>query len=605
VEQGIFKPHPKGFGFIQDSQRRSVFVSPSLACNFFYLDTVGFRLEVDQYNRFSAHDLYLVEPGLRTIAGTVEQDSSGLWVVPEVSTLPRFEVYTNTTLVPQAGDKVVAKAFRAPRRWVMDVTSIIGNELTPFWESQLSVKLHNIPTEVLDFPVSTLDTIQYRDLRDLSFVTIDSEFTQDIDDAVFVREREGGNGWILYVAIADASSYVPEGSKLDSCAFERGTTVYFAHGSYPMLPHSISSQAGSLLPGLERRALVCEMIIGPSGVIEGVDVYGAIVQSHGRFSYEQVSEYVTNSLVGDSSMLFILHDLYLHLLEQRVMRCSTPIRSGDYKFEFDDKGRAVNIVYRPWHVAYGMIEECMLAANTSVASWLMQRNVPCLYRHHRGPDVNSLSSFASYFEQLGIGPFDTELSASDVQQAISIASQQGHAFSAANVFRSAMRPASYRVGQTQHHGLSYEYYTHFTSPLRRYADLTVHRCVKRILAGFENYSLSELELIAAKCTALDMRAKKAKVEEVKRLKAWYAQKLIGQKIEVSITGGNNAGFFVQSLDPPLDTFVVASNFGWTWDASRQCSTHAVHGVLSIGDKVFISIESVDMQRLRVAVLFDK
>ena len=250
---GTFKPHPKGFGFVQTVEGLGIFVAPKIAKRFFHFDVVQVEAEQAEDDRWSASSLTLVEAGMRRIAGTIERDNGTFWVVPELSMLPKFPVYAGETMLSKHGDKVVAEALATPAGWAMELRANIGPADGKNWESEIGIALHNIPKDTWDAPVKLADVEGYADMLHLDMVTIDSESTTDVDDAVLVKETD--TGFDLYVGIADASNYVEPGSRLDQYAFERATTLYFAQQVHSMLPRSISSKAGSnaywssLLPG--------------------------------------------------------------------------------------------------------------------------------------------------------------------------------------------------------------------------------------------------------------------------------------------------------------------------------------------------------------------
>lgn len=599
---GTFKPHPKGFGFVQAVEGPSIFVPPKLARRFFYFDTVQVEAVQDESARWSAQSLTLLEPGARRIAGTVEHHDNAFWVVPELPVLPRFAVYAQNTMKINPGDKVVAEALGTSAGWVMEIRDNVGPATTKNWESELSMKLYAIPNDPWLAPPPMPVINDYANMEHLAMVTIDSESTTDVDDAVFVQEKD--NGFVLHVAIADASAYVVEGSDLDAYAFERATTVYMTQRVIPMLPRSISSNAGSLLPGKTRPVILVSLDISDQGLIQETNVQKATIRSRAKLSYDEVTKAVEQRSLAEphahQSTIDAMHRLYLVLLEKRVSRGSVPIRSGDYDYKLDSDGRPASIVFSPWQISDGMVEECMLAANTAVAQWLIEKGVPCLYRHHTGPDNVAWETKRSYFEALGLGTVEDKPSAIVLQKLLDDASGIGEEFGVSNAIRSMMRPATYQVDEPSHYSLAYECYTHFTSPLRRLADLTVHRVIKRVLDELPLYTVEELQPIADQCTAADKRSKKASREEAKRLHVQFAAQWVGQVVPMQVTGGNSAGWFLKSENPPIETFtVVPPKAGWIWDPLTQRAAHETHGSIRMGDILEVSIDAVDMNKVRL------
>lgn len=599
---GTFKPHPKGFGFVQTVEGLGIFVAPKIAKRFFHFDVVQVEAEQAEDDRWSASSLTLVEAGMRRIAGTIERDNGTFWVVPELSMLPKFPVYAGETMLSKHGDKVVAEALATPAGWAMELRANIGPADGKNWESEIGIALHNIPKDTWDAPVKLADVEGYADMLHLDMVTIDSESTTDVDDAVLVKETD--TGFDLYVGIADASNYVEPGSRLDQYAFERATTLYFAQQVHSMLPRSISSKAGSLLPGESRPVLLAHVKLSKQGEFLHVDVKKSMIRSRAKLSYNEVTKAVEHLGIDDphpqQHTIDALHKLYLVLLERRVARGSLPIRSGDYHYDLNAFGRPESIKFSPWHVSYGMIEECMLAANTGVAQWLLDRNVSCLYRHHKGPDDAAWSSSRVYLESLGLGDIAAVPTPLQLQRLVDNATTIGEEFGVSNAIRSAMRPATYLVDEPSHFSLAYDCYTHFTSPLRRYADLTVHRQIKRVLDGLTPYTAAELEPVAAQCTMADKRAKKATREEAKRLRVEFAEQFSGQTIKMQVTGGNSAGWFVKSETPPLEAFAVVSpRSGWSWNPMMQRAMHAEHSSVRLGQEIDVLIQGIDLNKVRI------
>ena len=599
---GTFKPHPKGFGFVQTVEGLGIFVAPKIAKRFFHFDVVQVEAEQADDDRWSASALTLIEAGMRRIAGTIERHDDTYWVVPELSMLPKFPVYAGETMASKHGDKVVAEALATPAGWAMELRANIGPATSKNWESEIGIALHNIPTDTWAAPVKLADVEGYADMLHLDMVTIDSESTTDVDDAVLVEEND--LGFDLYVGIADASNYVEPGSDLDKYAFDRATTLYFAQQVHSMLPRSISSKAGSLLPGESRPVLLAHVKISKQGGFVDVSVQKAMIRSRAKLSYNEVTKAVEHRGINDphpqQETIDALHKLYLVLLERRVARGSLPIRSGDYEYDLNAQGRPETIKFKPWHVSYGMIEECMLAANTGVAQWLLDRNIPCLYRHHKGPDDTAWGSSRVYLESLGLGDIAVEPTPLQLQQLVDNATTIGEEFGVSNAIRSAMRPATYQVDKPSHFSLAYDCYTHFTSPLRRYADLTVHRQLKRVLDGLTPYTAAELEPVAAQCTMADKRAKKATREEAKRLRVEFAEQIAGQTVKMQVTGGNASGWFVKSETPPLEAFAMVSpRSGWSWNPMTQRAEHAEKEHVRLGQEIDVLIQGIDLNKVRI------
>ena len=605
--QGILKIHPKGFGFVQTEQG-SVFVPPGLAKRFFPFDVVSAVAEPDGKPEpgWIARELSLMERTHVRVAGTAQQQKAIWMFVPEIPTLPSYPL-DSQGIALEEGDHLVGTPTLTPSGWQMQTVDRIGPREEPHWHSKLSMSVHGLRPlheHEQQLPVAVEPSDIRQDRTDLLFVTIDSASTTDIDDAICVVN--GVNGWKLHIAIADASAYVTEQSPLDTLAMDRGTTVYFHQQVLPMLPKNISSEAGSLWPHAKKAVLLCEMHVAHDGTLSNVSIQEAWISSKAKLDYPQVTQVVTvGASTGDTAIdaqLHTLHQMYQALLARRLQRGGVPIRSGDYTLSLDAKGVVESVQWKPWQLSYGLVEECMLAANTGVAQWMKERNLTGLYRHHRGPDENHWAENAlPYLRHLGLDDA-SDNTPHHLQHLLEKSKTLGEHAGMENVIRSAMRPATYTFDASSHFSLAYEHYTHFTSPLRRYADLTVHRILKRALRGLDPMPIAHIEAIAQQCTAADKRAKKATREEEKRLKAQYLQQYcVGQTLAVEVTSGNRAGVFVKSVLPPLDGFLSLSGTLWSWNPVTQAMEHqeGLAEPIKPGQPIEITLTGVELEKNRL------
>lgn len=600
--QGTFKAHPKGFGFLTADSGESIFIPPKLARKAFSLDILEVTATEDETtNRWAADNIKIVVETYRRLAGTIaKMDDGNFQFIPEISILQPLPLYAQEDNLRDVedGDKVVVDLLQTPNGWatLVDV-NLKRNTLNT--ASELSIHQYKIPTQSSAVAVMEQDDTANRvDLTGLNFVTIDSASTRDIDDAIYATKLDN-NLYKLYVAIADASLFIKEGSNADLEALHKGTTVYFQQNVYPMLPHSISSEAGSLWPNQNKPTLVCEMNISSKGEIMSTSLYEATIRSCAKLTYEEVTDCIEKETPHPQQKeIQAIYELYSRLLNHRLDRGATPIRSGDFRFELDEQGLPIASEWRQWQLSNGMVEECMLAANTAVAHWLQDNNLPGIYRHHKGPDLAEWASQKPFLEALGLTVSDIP-TLKDIQKLVKSSEDMGEAYGVENAIRATMRPAIYTAASASHYSLAYDAYLHFTSPLRRYSDLTIHRIIKNHLHGKPNYSEEQLQSIAEECTAKDLRAKRATRDEMKRLKVEYAKRMTGQEIDWQISGGNHVGWFLKAVGMPLDTFVPLTDKKWVWNPVYQRAEHPDLGIKKQGDVVKATIQNINDTKLKI------
>lgn len=617
---GTFKPHPKGFGFINTDTDVTVFVSPRMARGLFFGDQVSCTTTIDDLGRLTAASVTLQASPRRRLAATIVKTHNGLEAMPEWSPVPCIALAKDGMKVSEddrvvievsAGDAMVP--WRAAVVWNGGPLSAknVESELA-LAELQIpghtTVELEELARVAVAEGHARLKEESFReDLRALPFVTIDSQYTKDIDDAIHVERK--GDGFVLKVAIADVAQYVVADSELDQDARNRGTTVYFNQQTIPMLPRVLSNEACSLNPNEDRAAIVATMEISAGGEITKTTLSEAVIRSHYRLNYDEVTAAFTNDLADAPAWkeaLIPLHEAYEALLAARIARGATPIRDGDFEMELDENGKPLGMRHRPWHLSYGMVEECALAANSGVARWMDERKLPGIYRFHNGPDLAVWEERRKFFASIGL---DSEEVPTPQGLAL-LAAAAGlteHQANVDNAVRGTMRSAQYRTDETSHFSLAYSSYTHFTSPIRRYADLSVHRIIKASLRNEPVPSVETMRDIAADCTAKDMRAKVATRSETKRLKQQYAAQWLGQTTNVQVTNGNGAGWFIKAPDWYVDGFAMHQGEhrrAWAWNEELQCSTGANGEVVPVGTVLSAVLKEVDLKKWRLGFELD-
>ena len=441
------------------------------------------------------------------------------------------------------------------------------------------------------------------DLRDLALVTIDGEDARDFDDAVYAEKRAGG-GYRVVVAIADVSHYVRMGKPLDDEAQERGTSVYFPHFVLPMLPEALSNGLCSLNQHVDRLCMVCDLTLSRAGKVTAFQFYPAVMHSKARLTYTQVADY----LDGDSSALTedrdvrkslnTLFQLYQILKGLRAERHAMEFETVETYMTFDELGGIKEILPRTRNEAHKLIEECMLLANVAAAEYALENEIPMLYRVHEPPEFSRIQKVREFVKLLGL-PFPEQPTQQDYQRVIAATKDRIDAPSIHAVLLRSMMQAYYGANNAGHFGLAYEAYTHFTSPIRRYPDLLLHRAIKAHLKQ-KPYPLSGAALDSAgeHFSQTERRADDASRSVTTWLKCHYMQQHIGEEFNGLISATAEFGLFVTLKDLYVDGMVHVSQLGndyFTFDQASQNLVGQNHGqTFSLGDEVKIKVAGVNL-----------
>ncbi len=446
------------------------------------------------------------------------------------------------------------------------------------------------------------------DLRDLPLVTIDGEDARDFDDAVYAEKRPGG-GYRVVVAIADVSHYVRVGKPLDDEAQERGTSVYFPHFVLPMLPEALSNGLCSLNPNVDRLCMVCDLNLSRAGRVTKFEFYPSVMHSKARLTYTQVAEY----LDGDSKAvpddrdvrksLNTLYQLYETLKGLRAERHAMEFETIETYMTFDELGGIKEILPRSRNVAHKLIEECMLLANVAAAEYCLKNDVPMLYRVHEAPEFSRIQKVKDFVKLLGL-KFPDQPTQADYQVVIEATKDRIDAPSIHAVLLRSMMQAYYGPKNVGHYGLAYEAYTHFTSPIRRYPDLLLHRAIKASLTT-KKYPLSGGALDAAgeQFSATERRADEASRSVTSWLKCHYMQQHLGEEFVGVISATAEFGLFVTLKDLYVDGMVHVSQLGddyFVFDQMSQSLVGQNRGqVFGLGDEVKIKVAGVNLEERKI------
>ena len=512
---------------------------------------------------------------------------------------------------------------------VAKVIEVIGDHMAPGMEIEVALRNHDIPyvwPKEVEAQVAPLaDEVEESaklgrvDLRDLPLLTIDGEDARDFDDAVYCEPKKSG-GWRLWVAIADVSHYVPKDSALDEEAINRGNSVYFPEQVVPMLPRVLSNGLCSLNPKVDRLCLVAEMTISEAGRLSGYKFYEAVMNSHARMTYTQVSAI----LKGDEQQIAAsqnvvphlqnLYQMYFALKSARQNRGAIEFETVEPKFVFNAhrKIEAVTTIER--NDAHKLIEECMILANVSAARLLEKHEASALYRVHDEPDPEKLSNFRKFLGELGIeNPLPEEPSPKEITQCIEKLGKRPEVELIQVMLLRSMKQAVYQSGNIGHFGLSLPAYAHFTSPIRRYPDLVVHRAIKGVIkaqgqqtSGDYVYNPDEVNQLGELCSKTERRADDATREVADWLKCEFMQDHVGDEFTGVISSVTSFGLFIRLDELYIDGLIhitSLTNDFFQFDGAK----HLLVGenskkVYRLGDKVRVSVVSVSLEQRRINLI---
>ncbi|WP_296480385.1 ribonuclease R [Rhodoferax sp.] len=535
--EGTVLGHRDGHGFVTRADGQpDIYLPPNEMRAVLHKDRVKVRIvRSDRKGRPEGRVLEIIERTSKTIIGRLLQES-GIWIV-----VPEDKCYGQDVLIPKAatglaktGQVVVVELTEPPSLYgqpVGRIKEVLGEVDDPGMEIEIAVRKYSVPHEFSDACIALARTLpdQVRpqdkkhrvDLTDVPLVTIDGEDARDFDDAVYCEPVKIGKGktavegWRLLVAIADVSHYVENGSAIDIDAYERATSVYFPRRVIPMLPEKLSNGLCSLNPEVERLCMVCDMMVSADGEVTAYQFYPAVMWSHARFTYTEVAAILANTRGPEALKrqervpdLINLHDVYRALLQARARRGAVDFETVETQIVCDESGRIEKIIPRTRNDAHKIVEEAMLAANVCSADFIAQSKHAGLFRVHEGPTPEKKEILRNYLKVTGVGLSISDNPSPGEFQAIANATkdrpdaQQIH-----SMLLRSMQQAIYTPVNEGHFGLAFDAYTHFTSPIRRYPDLLVHRVIKAILAKTK-YQLPVLPLPGEAHAKLSRRLEK-------------------------------------------------------------------------------------------------
>ncbi len=658
--EGTVEGHRDGHGFVRpDSGESAIYLAPQEMRSVLHRDRVRVRvLRLDRKGRPEGRVLDILERRKTPIIGRLLHEGGHWLVAPEDSRYGQDILIPKNATASAAVGQVVSVELTEPpslhSQPVGRVAEVLGEIDDAGMEIEIAVRKYEVPHE---FSADTLaqaaalpeklrpaDRKHRIDLSDVALVTIDGEDARDFDDAVYCEPFKQGRGkaavegWRLIVAIADVSHYVKPGEPLDEDAYERATSVYFPRRVIPMLPEKLSNGLCSLNPNVERLAMACDMLVTTEGKVHAYQFYPAIINSHARLSYTEVAAMLANTRGPDAQRrgdvlphLLHLHEVYRALLKQRAVRGAVDFDSTETQIICDDNGRIEKIVPRTRTEAHRLIEEAMLVANVCSAEYIAAAEHPCLYRVHEGPTPEKRIALQAQLKALGL---NMHLSDEPTPAEIAAISKATHgrpdAIQIQTLLLRSMQQAIYTATNNGHFGLAYAAYTHFTSPIRRYPDLLVHRVIKAILASRRYHLMANektrvpemrkggkpqrqvkplsqemtlWEAAGGHCSANERRADEASRDVEAWLKCRYMRERLGEEFSGTVTAVAGFGLFVTLDALYVEGLIHITELGgeyFRFDEARLELRGERTGLrYGVGTRVRVQVSRVDLDGRKI------
>ncbi len=651
LETGMVMGHRDGFGFVLREGGDDIYLSNRQMRKVFHGDKVAVQiLGLDRRGRPEGKIVEVLERNTTQIVGRYFEESGVGILQPDNKRIP-MEV-----LIPPEGRKgaehgqfVVAMITRQPTQSglpVGEVIEVLGEHLAPGMEIDVAIRSHNIPhvfppeveeeTNKIPDEVKAADKKNRIDLRHLPFVTIDGEDARDFDDAVYCERNKGTGGWRLWVAIADVSNYVKVKSPLDNEAHQRGNSVYFPGFVVPMLPEKLSNGLCSLNPHVDRLTLVCEMTVSKAGRVSGYKFMEAIIHSHARLTYNKVWDMVNpeaDKEVQDqwrehyADVVPHVDELYrlFHILRaQREARGAMDFDSVETRIVFDSERKIQEIVPTQRNHAHMLIEECMLAANVCAADFFQRYDIPALYRVHKGPSAEKLENLNAFLGEMGLMmPHGKDPAPKDYQTLLSQIENRPDSHLIQTVLLRSLSQAVYDPENAGHFGLAFKAYTHFTSPIRRYPDLLVHRGIRSVIRSDRDckhvqraegakplsqktiypYDMAAMVAMGEHCSVTERRADDATRDVSDFLKCEYIRDKVGEDFEGVISAVTGFGLFVELKDVYVEGLVHVStlqNDYYQFDAVKhRLVGERTRRSFRLGDNIWVRVVGVDLDDRKI------
>ena len=616
---GTVIANPKGFGFVSlDKGGKDLRLSSQQMKLVFHGDKITARL----LSRNLDAEVVEVLETIKTLVGRLHIEKGESYVVVDDKRI-KHNIKITELLYGCVDNQVVIVEILSSPTLESDatgkITTILGNYLDEGVEVDSAIYRHQIPSvfsektlsESAKLPTKVLeiDKKDRVDLTSFELITIDGDDSRDFDDAVYAKPSK--DGWKLIVAIADVSHYVSEGSSLDAESFERGNSVYFPHKVVPMLPETISNGLCSLNPNVERLCMACEMNINPLGELLDYKFYSAVMLSHARLTYGQVNEILEskksplrNKFSNVVENIDFLYGLYKTLRISRQKRGVMDFDRIESQILFDDKGKIENIVARKRNDAHKLIEECMLMANQATAKFLQKNNEDFLYRNHPKPTAEKIEVTRQFLSAIGLtleGGIEPE--SKDFAKVLRIAKGREDENIIKTVVLRTMKQATYTPINDGHFGLAFEDYTHFTSPIRRYPDLLVHRAIKRVLKSKSRPPSKKMIELGAHLSMTERRADDASRDVEQWLKCEYMRDKVGENFNGIISGVAGFGLFVELSEVFVEGMISIRDLKDDYfifdDVHHQLKGQNSGKIYRLGDMIKVKVASVSLDDRKI------
>ncbi len=621
--------HADGFGFLKpDDGSDDLFLSPREMNPLLHNDRALVRIAgVDKKGRREGAVVEILQRNTHHVVGRLYKEDGFTYVVPDNKNIAQtILLQKGGAGTAKQGQIVVAEIVEQPtklRQPIGRVVEVMGEHMAPGMEIEMAIRSHELPNQ---WPAELLEEIKQLkaevpesakedrvDLRKTPLVTIDGEDARDFDDAVYCQKTP--KGWKLLVAIADVSHYVQINSELDKEAQKRSTSVYFPERVIPMLPEILSNGLCSLNPHVDRLCMVCELLINEQGQVTRSRFFDAVMSSHARLTYTEVAKMLVD---GDRALTEKYKALMPHLQElyalYKVMRVSREQRGAmdfdtqETRIVFGTERKIEKIVPVVRNDAHKLIEEFMITANMAAARFLNNKKMPKLLRIHDGPSADKLLNLKTFLGELGLslggGAKPTPL---DYMQLIESIRDRPDAHLIQTVLLRSMSQAVYSPELKGHFGLALEAYAHFTSPIRRYPDLLVHRAIRHCLQGkpVESffYGVPDMVVLGEQCSAHERRADDATRDVVSWLKCEYMMDKVGEEFPGIISAVTSFGFFVELAEIYVEGLVHISNLAQDY-FHFDATSHQLRGERTginyrLGDSVNVKVARVDLDEKKI------
>ncbi len=621
--------HADGFGFVRpDDGSDDLFLSPREMNPLLHNDRALVRIAgVDKKGRREGAVVEILERNTHEIVGRLYKEDGFTYVIPDNKNIAQ------TVLIPKGGTGkakqgqiVVAQITEQPTKLhqpIGRIVEVLGDHLAPGMEIDMAIRSYELPNTWSDELLEEIKLLTPEvpeaakenrvDIRDLPLVTIDGEDARDFDDAVYCKKTP--KGWKLLVAIADVSHYVKVGTELDKEAHKRSTSVYFPEQVIPMLPEILSNGLCSLNPNVDRLCMVCELLIDGEGNVLRSKFFEAVMRSHARLTYTEVAQMLVE---GDKTLAKKYAPLMPHLKEMyalyQVMRTAREQRGAmdfdtlETRIVFGEDRKIEKIIPVVRNDAHKLIEEFMITANGAAARFLNSKKMPKLLRIHEGPSTDKLLNLKTFLGEMGLklggGATPTPL---DYMHLVESIKDRPDAHLIQTVLLRSMSQAVYSPELKGHFGLALEAYAHFTSPIRRYPDLLVHRAIRHVLQGkkAENfiYGVPDMVVLGEHCSANERRADDATRDVTSWLKCEYMLDKIGEDFTGIISAVTGFGFFVELSSCYVEGLVHISNLGQDYfhfdPTSHQLKGEHSNMRFRLGDSVKVKVVRVDLDEKKI------